>query len=231
MHFSVIGEHRDFFRKHHWIECEGILDRNHLAQLSNGIDAVLNERTKQPANILTADQLYEFGHDLWRGMKSVKKVVMQKELAEIASELIEYKPLRLGYDQLLPSLKSSILPSEAYKEFLNNTPTLQEISSIQGVVCGVIICLKDVQVDELESNTERMFPFIGGNATFFSPDVPMPLPLLKNVSGATYLLIVYVRSNAVYMKQDKDLHVHAFKKLGYNFGDRLLDSLNPLVYK
>lgn len=238
MHFSVIGEHRDFFRKQHWIECEGLLTQKQLSTFQKGVETVIHERLKDSPKQSTPEKIFEAGHDLWRGLPALKKLILQKELGEIASELIEHKPLRFGYDQLFPTISTSVPYPTSFRNFLSTTPTLQEMSAIQGVLSGAIICVKapekiltDEKENPLEGSTTSFFPKEPGNVIFFSPEVPISFNALKEKSGGLYLLLVYVKSNAVYFRQDKDPHVNAFRQLGYNFGDKLLDRLNPLVYQ
>jgi len=256
MNFSVIGEHRDFFRKHHWIECEGVLSASQQAVLSREMATVLAARLKLPISKASANQLFASGHDLWRGAAPLKKIILQKGLAEIAAELLEEKPLRFGYDQLFPPLASVSMGADAYGAFLKQTLSLREISSIQGIVCGAMLCVVAPTINEvideevkivdapLESglmssqlssqpvpiSSVPIFSTTAGNGIFFSPDTPISFEGLRSHSGGTYLLLVYTKPNAVYYRQDLDPHLHDFRNLGYNFGDRLLDRLNPLVY-
>jgi len=204
MNFSVIGKHRDFFRLHHWIECEEVLAPATLAKVNVSIAAAKSKT----------------GRDLWRGSSSLKRVFLQKGLAGIASDLIECRPLRFGYDQYLTPTSS----------FLPESPcSLLDISSFQGVLCGMILCL--TQPKESFAVESSVFPQKAGNAIFFAPDFPIAFPTLKRLDGASYILLVYVQKSAVYCKQSRDPHGNELKQFGYDFGDRLKDSLNPIVYE
>lgn len=239
MNFTVIREHRDFFRKHHWIECDGVVSEAELNRLSEGIPLVLAERTPpQPSISVKAFDKNDFaiGHDLWRGRPNLKKIILSRSLAGIASELIEDKPLRFGYDTLFPAVSKNP-GNNAYESFLQTTPTLQEISCIQGVVCGAMLCLSgnnetpiEPSVTTEEPSKTTIFSKTPGNAVFFSPEWPLPLHEIYQNPGFTYLLIVYVKANAVYFPQQGDPHLHDFKRLDYNFGDRLKEPLHPIVF-
>lgn len=230
MKFSVTKEHRDFFRNRKWIECEGVLTDGQQIALREGVGEVFSRRlNKQYANA-TEDELFILGYDLWRGASAIKKTLLSKNLGEIASELIEKRPIRFGYDQYLPGgVDRAMQLGNAYAQILSLTPTLQEMSGIQGVLCGAIVCLKEGEALAQEPSEESVFPLKAGHMTFFSPDLPIPLSLLKDRPGYAYLMLTYVKSNAVYYLEPRDPHNHEFKKLGYNFGDKLNDTLNPLV--
>ena len=154
---------------------------------------------------------------------------MSKNLAEAASELIEHKPLRFGYDQLLPMSNEAVAGKNAYAALLSKTATLQDISCIQGVLCGLILCLKAAQQPP-ESASSTIFPFTAGSGVMFAPDVPIAFGELAKRQGYIYLMLAYTEAKAVYRLQPEDPHAYDFKQLGYNFGDRLSDKLNPLVY-
>jgi len=46
-----------------------------------------------------------------------------------------------------------------------------------------------------------------------------------------YLMLVYTHPTAIYYLEEKDPKTHHLKSLGYVFGDRLNDKLNPIVYR
>jgi len=235
MNFAIIKEHRDFFRKHRWIEFEGLLTKDQKENLLKESTAVLSKRLKaQAADIFQspADKLFNAGRDLWRDSSKLKKIILGKSLAEAASELIEKKPLRFGYDQLFPSPKLSV-EEDSYSKFLTEDLTLQEISCIQGVLCGLMLCIVEPTVSSSETPLEKsaVFSSRAGNGVIFAPDMPIPLKELNHRPGAVYLLLVYADVNAVYCLEEKDYHTHHFKRWGYHFGDRLSEILNPLVYK
>ena len=235
MNFTVIREHREFFRKHNWIECDSVISNDDLNRLVEGIPLVLDERTEIKASLSFSGKAFDknsfaIGHDLWRGSANLKKIILNRSLSGIAAELVEQKPLRFGYDSLFPAVTSSPAKNQ-YESFLQTNPTLAEMSCIQGVLCGAMVCvsgINDLPKDESESTT--IFSRKPGNAIFFSPDWPLPLNEIYQNPGFTYLLIVYVKNNAVYLAQSGDPHGNNFKKLDYSFGDRLREPLHPIVY-
>lgn len=229
MHFTVIREHREFFRKHHWIECDGVISQTELNRVSEAVPGVLAERLKAsvPSNDTFENKDFALGHDLWRDATSLKKIILNRNLAEIAGGLIEEKPLRFGYDTLFPAVLNK---NNAYESFLKTTPTLQEMSCIQGVLCGAMICISGTQKQGEEALPSTIFSRTPGNVVFIAPDWPLPLHEIYQNPGFVYLLIVYVKDKAIYISQPGDPHLHDFKRLGYNFGDRLKEPLHPIVY-
>lgn len=235
MKFAVAKEHRDFFRKHNRIEFEGLLPVEQRDKLLGAKATIISERLAAAgkAKTLPVDAVFKVGYDLWRGNADAKKIILQKSFAEIASELIELKPLRIAYDQLLPPLSSpSLAGSEDYREWLSSASTLNEISSVQGILCGLMLCLSQPQDAAVAAPSEvpSIFATKAGNGVFFSPDAPLNFNELVNRQGYTYLMVVYTKSVSVYLKIDSDPHTNEFRRLGYNFGDRLSDRFHPLVY-
>lgn len=220
MNFAVIGKHRDFFRKQGWIEFEELLSAAQLERLNIEIESVLARRLHLPPPVIpktAPEKLYANGRDLWRDSPLLKRHFLDKSLAEIASELIEQKPLRFGYDQLLPTAVLS------YANIFSHT--IQEISCIQHLLCAALLCLSPAEGQVIASLPQKP-----GNAVFFAPHSPLPLDQLQALSGGLYLLLTYTTPNAVYCMEKRDPHLHHFKTLGYSYGDRLKDTLNPLVY-
>lgn len=224
MNFAVIGQHRDFFRKQQWIECEGMLSPAELGKVNAGVANALAHKLNMPAAAVLqtpAAQLLAAGRDLWRSNHSLKKILLHKNLASVGAALIEQQPLRYGYDQLFPASPQTFDVGQPL--------TLEEMSCIQGVLCGAMLCVQQPQ-DEPATEPSALFSLTPGNAVYFSPAFPIPFQDLVHRAGYIYLMIVYVKESAVYQSQDKDPHVHDLKRLGYYFGDRLSNHLNPLVY-
>ena len=179
------------------------------------------------------------GFDLWRANPLLKKVILQKNLAQISADLLEARSLRIGYDQLIPSLPSTTaaIQDDPYQMWLGQTSSLQEICSIQGVVSGLILCIKapqdalSIAESEIKTATEApsLFSTTLGNGVYFTADSPLDFSDLAARSGYAYLLITYAKNTSVYCKKENDPHTNAFRQLGYNFGDRLSDRHHPLI--
>lgn len=240
MKFAIAKEHRDFFRKQGWIEFEDFLSADQLVQANQAIDQVLAERLQlhvEQLNQLSSESSYLQGRDVWRSNPFLRKLVTQPRFAEIASELIETKPLRLGYDQVLPapySFKFSQPKQQVYAHFIEQTTSLEAVSCLQGVLCGLILALKQPEEPREGSAVEgiNIFSTQSASAIFFQPTVPINWSALFSCRpGERFYLIVYTEAMARYHLQPQDPHTHALKQLGYVFNDKLNDHLHPIVYR
>lgn len=235
MKFSVAYEHRQFFRKENYIEFDELLSPNQLAELTKAIDSTLATRLsvdesgvkRQPA-----DKVFMVGHDLWRTNEGLKRIVMHPHLSTIAAELVETKDLRLGYDLLFPDLARRFHDTRGenlLEKFLKKTHSINEMSSLEGIACGLLICLSEPLKPELSSE-EAYIPKVPGNGIFLSPELVIDFPKLAPQQG-NYFLIVYTYSAAYYILNEENPYAHELKHLGYHFGDKLNDKLNPIVYR
>lgn len=242
MKFAITGEHRLFYQKHHAIELEGLCSPTQLKALETAINLTLAERMGLPTQNLglqEAHTLFGAGRDLWRSHPALKKLATQSSFADIAATLTEQHPLRLGYDQFFPSIKSSLFVQEdPYSQFLQMKSALEEVSSLQGVVCGLMLCLNQAKQSEEETQHTSLpdapihiFPQQAGNGIFFSPKAKIDWPELFKHEGQRYLMIVYTQAKSVYVLNEADPQVYALKQWGYSLGDRLSDKLNPIVHK
>ncbi len=227
MKFAVHFQHRDYFNKQGFIEFQDLLSPAQLDPLNHSIQEVLAQRMNIPVIGLSEAQpqlLFLQGYDLWRSNPTIRKTVASPKLAEIASELTQQQPLRLGFDEYFPSPLN-------YLELLKQGD-LNGLSCIQGIVCGLMLCLKGPAVESpTTAAASSIFSRIPGHAVFFHPTSPIDLQELGSNSEYAYLLITYVKSNAVYTFQPNDPHTHALKQWGYSFGDKLSDKLNPILTK
>lgn len=199
MKYIVDNRHREFFAKNGWIEFEEIFPISATGKLLEAARGVVKSRTR----VKNPDVLLH-GHDIWRENSVVKNATCSRTLAEIASELTETKPLRLSYDQLLEQ---------------RQTPnSLEQICSLQGTVCGLLIALQDGDEEHLLSKR--------GNGLFLSTTTELP-----KLSEGYFLLIVYSVVNARYISVESDPHTNYLKRFGYSFGDRLLDKHHPVLFR
>lgn len=235
MKFAIAAEHRDFFLKQHAIEFEGLLKESQLNLLDTEINAALAERlgiTLEAVQNISPGKQFMAGRDLWRDNAEIKKIVLQKQFAEIAADLVEQKPIRLGYDQLFPELPGRIYKSaisDAYHQLLNTPSTLAKISSIQGVLCGLILCIKGDNSGAAEPGS--VFTRIPGNGVFFQADAPLDFNYMVQHPQHRYLLIAYVRNSSLYVRNDADPHTHALKQFDYAFGEKLSVKWHPIIIR
>lgn len=215
MKFSLAREHLHFFNQHGYVEFEGIISTQKLQQVLHGI---------RKENFDSTQQHYEKHHDLWRRYPEIRKNLFHRDPTSIVATLSLTKPLRIGCDQLIP------------KGFHHEKPlTLKDMTSIQGVVGGYLLCLQDCP-DEVVTQpvTEEeappvMAPFStqAGNMVFVAPDIAIDFTLMP----CDHLLVIFVGPKAVYRHNPHDPHTHEFKKLGYVFGDRLQEKELPTVLR
>lgn len=239
MKFAIEGGQRQFFKKHQFLEVEGVLTATQLKELNLEIEKVLEERLNAKPKRAFQElptKVFTTARDLWRSSDSVKKISLSTQFAEIASDLIEFRPLRFGFDQLYSTVQKPTKDREGfnpYKELALTPRTLKETTCLQGVLCGLMICLSaksEVEnLDEEEKST--IFSKEPGNAVFFTPEMVVDFNELFTDETYRYLMIVYTHPTAIYFLEDNDPQTHAFKGLGYVFGDRLSDKLNPIIYR
>lgn len=234
MKFAISQEQWSYFRQRRTIEFEGLLSGEDIILFNQKVKDALCQNLAVRSEDLDnqpEEKCFEAGRDLWRVNSQLKNMMCQTHLGVIASQLIETKPLRLGYDQFFPCLREEkFLDNQQYREFLLTPGTLKQISCFQGVLCGLFLCLSG-NSEASSSGEERLFPTIPGNGIFFAPDQSIPFPELLHGEGYSYYLIVYARVNSVYVLNRGDPHMHALKRVGYHFGDRLSDEQNPIIYR
>lgn len=240
MKFATAKEHRDYFQKQGWIEFEDLLSNDQLILANQAIDQVLAARLSVPQDRLhlsSSEKFYLQGRDLWRSNLILRKLVTHTRFAEIAAELIEKKPLRLGYDQLFPARQQkpfSPESSQIYSNFLEKTLSLEMMSCLSEIACGLVLTFNEKQESFSENHLmegANVFSNHAGNIIFFKPDLLINWNYLYAHLGQRFYLIVYTYPSAHYQLQSQDPHTHALKRLGYIFNDKLNDHLHPIIYR
>lgn len=235
MKFAVASEHRDFYQKNQLIEFNDLLSADQLAELNKQIDEHIASKLGIPAyKVKNASPEAQFnaGRDLWRVNEQLKRMITMPKLAEIGSELIEYKPLRMGYDQLFPETKPLFDPfavKATYSQFVNRQRSLHEVSCLRDIACGLLVCLAGPE--QMKSETQSIFSKTPGSGVYFNPELSVDFSEIEEYGNHRYILIVYGRGSSVYALNQDDPHTHALKHLGYVFGDKLNDKLNPIIYR
>lgn len=240
MKLATAKEHRDFFHKNGWIEFEEFIPKETTEQISQALDAVLAERLKvsgEQLRFTSPDKLYHQGRDVWRTSPILQKFVMQTRFAELASELVEVKSLRMGYDQLLPApvhMQTFEGTQEVYANFVSKKASIEAVSCLTGVSCGFLVAIDDKTSTGQEAITAEgidVFPNKRGNVIYFKPDVLINWSALYAHPGQRFFLVVYTSLYSLYFLQPEDPHTHSLKRLGYIFNDKLNDKLHPIVYR
>lgn len=231
MKFALASDQKSFFDRNKYIEFEDAIEKEQLTLLQSAVNQGLAVRLDVSSDKLyrsTAQQLYVGGRDLWRGSGVIKKIVTNTSLATLVAQLINEKPLRIGYDQYLPSQRDipyKGVESTHYADFVTRTATLEEISCIQGALAGAIICL------EGHGEDHKFFPVIPGNVVVIDAKLPIDFTWLEKHRGCNYLLIVYAGERSLYLMNPGDPLLHSLKSQGYVFGDKLNDKINPILVR
>lgn len=215
MKFSLAKEHLHHFHQQGYVEFEGILSREKLEIIRGAI---------RKGAFDSPEQHFGKQHDLWRRFPELKNILFHREPASIVASLNRVKPLRIGYDQLIPL------------GFQHKKPlTLKEMSSFQGVAGGYFLCLQDCPGTEIiqplsedpEKKIAAPFSTVAGNMVFIQPDVALDFSAMP----CDHLLVCFAGEKALYCFNENDPHTHDFKRLGYVFGDKLLESELPTVLR
>jgi hypothetical protein len=232
---AVAKEHREFYKKNGWIEFENIFTKEQVELFNRLIDQALCEKLKIPEDkivSITSENGFQHGRDLWRAHESLCKLVCLPRVGEIVSELIELKPLRLGFDQYLPPIAvNNISRNPLYSKFLKNEQSLENMSCIKGLVAGLILCLTPPKEKIEAEKAAGLFPEDAGNVIIFNPLVPFNFADLTAHANQRYYLVGYAQNSSYYYLQPNDPHTHHLKKYGYIYNDKLSDKFNPIVYR
>jgi|694.fasta_scaffold20110_3 hypothetical protein len=235
MKLTIDFQHKEYFLRQGMIEFESLLSVESLDLLKNEIYLTLSERSKMAADRLplqSAEKLFLLGRDLWRLRPSIRKIVLQKQKAQIAYELTGKKPLRIAFDQFFPKSGSKASFSKIqdhYHNLLRKKMTLSEFSSIQGVTCGLMLCLESGGAHV--SSVPTIFSSTTGNGIYLSPDYLIDFSQIYEQDACSYLLIVYCDNSAVYIHREEDIYMEMMRDLGYTFGDKLKDPLHPILLR
>ncbi|MCB1106466.1 MAG: hypothetical protein KDK76_00040 [Chlamydiia bacterium] len=211
MRFALTKEHLDFYYRYHYIELEDLLSPKEVEELETSIDKLLPED-------LSGKELYKRGYDSWRKDPTIKKIVLRKTLAEVASELTKKRALRIAFDVPLTG-KIGEVP------LFDHPMTLDEISSVKPITCGLLLHLSS------QNPPEDPLPKKPGNGVFFSPRHPFSFDYLSKDPTITQLLITYTNDHPLYTLNPIDPNTHVLKRSGYVFGDSLATTTHPFVLK
>jgi len=230
MKYGIANEHKDFFDRHRAIEFDAILSPDECIQIVNAIRCTLSEKLAvEQANIFEQNplNLYEAGRDLWRQSVAIKHMISQRSFAQLAFQLLKKKPLRIAYDQYFPSLKRGMKRGK-YADFLRNRSSLKEISSLQGIVCGLFFFLHSCPVESAET---ICFPHQRGSLVILHPEAKIEWPLLLDSDSEGYYLVVYGGAKTFYIRNCADPLAGFLVPQGYSSGDRLIDEKNPVILR
>ena len=244
MKFALVKEHLDFFYQHRYIEFENLLSLEEVQTLKEAVTKILAMRLnthKKKIKYQSFEELYLAGFDTWRDSDKIKKILFRPQLAEIAAHLVKQQPLRIGFDQAfyLPSIATDT--AQNISLLLQKQTALSSTSCLQGIACSLILPLTSPPLPKsnkvlkisTEKEKQKLFPFPKqiGNGIFFSPHTTFSIKNLLTHPGMMQVMITYASTITLYRLCRDDLQTHAYKKLGYVFGDRLNSTTHPVIYQ
>lgn len=223
MRFTASLEHRTFFSKNRYLECGELFSEEQVSALSQQIEGALTRKLKTKGRDATPSELFQEGYDLWRDNPEIKKVVLKNSLAHIAAALFKTHCLRIAYDLYLSS--------DGTEAPLTNILSIAQISCVKPIAGACLIRLSNEPIGQTVDQAQCPIPSQAGHVVFLSPDFLLHWDQVFALKQLKCLLIVYAPKQAIYHLDPKDPHTHVFKRLGYVFGDRLDDTLNPIIYR
>lgn len=213
MRYAILKEHIHFFLRQGYVEFEDFLSQEQIALLRKEIRQALHKRN--PAGPRETER------DLWRDHVPLQQQICHPNFVKIGSEILQTRRMRLAWDQffpLIPPLKNS----EDLPEAVAAPSCLEEISSVREILGAWILPLEDNPSEE-----PSFFPKKAGDALFVAANTPIPLEERKQ----PLYVIAFCGVHANYRTIAKDPHSYHLKRLGYVEGERLKDSLHPILVR
>jgi hypothetical protein len=222
MKYLLTADQKAFFEKHQFIEFEGFVSERDLAFLKG---CALS------------------GRDNYRKHEKVKEFLTSSQFADTIKELCSVRQLRLGFDEFRELTQNQTVEGQA-------NLCLSDTICVTPLLAGVMICLEGEEADGKEADEAlqenqgpqnptqtgfQPFPLKKGSALFFSPTLVWSKEAQEEIARKLktkkqkYLLLGYAGPRPLYVYQEKDLHTHLLKSLGYVFGDRLKESTHPAL--
>ena len=222
MRFALNLEHRDFYSKNGFVEFEHLLTLEQIETLQQAIDTTLATRLKiTPSKLIqqSAAILFQAGFDLWRDHPLIKKALFKTTLSDIASQLFQAPLLRMGYDQYIDTRHGTATPLTGHQTI--------EAQSCAKPLLGALI----LRLSPATPHSVALIPSQIGSGIYVNPKTPLNWKELFAQSDLKLLILTYASPRALYYLEPNDPHTHSWKKLSYVFGDRLNDSVHPILYR
>ncbi len=227
MRFALLDSYFDFFLKHQILQLEGLLSEEETKALSIQIETLLIKHLHQkPLDVASNIEIWKAGKDLWKESSEIKKILFRMQLGEITHFLFKKRPIRLAYSQV-------VFTGNKQDSLFSSPKTLEEISSIDPIFGGALLCLENsLESEEIEtSNIPQLKRLKKGNVLFFSGKHPIPFPELFAQKGLKALLLCFAAGNIRYKLEPQDPHTHELKKTGHAFGDLIEEEICPYLYR
>ncbi len=217
MRFKITGQHRKVFESQKYITFENSLPSTLLEEASLQADTILSARLHRMIDNVSSPELFKVGRDLWRQNATIKRLVQNRTLAQLAGGLFGKKTLHLAFAQLLRTTSRIGFPG------LTACP-LQQISCIHPLAGAALIRLSGT------NTSSPLLPTQPEDVVFLTPDLPIPWEIFFQEPHHSFLLIAYAPPRAQYLLNKQDVHTHDLKKLGYGFGDAICPPHHPILY-
>jgi hypothetical protein len=180
MRFSLLATQKNFFHTKGYIQFERLLSSKVCASL----------RGVKP------------GRDLFRSSDTVRKIVVGRNMGDLARNLVDCKELRVGFDEI------------ACAPFWFEGKTLAQCTSVRGLKVAFLIALDGD---------------LSGSGIAFSPELAWHGQETELACPGPFLLIAYATPAANYVLEPNDPHTHALKHLGLVYGEPLSEKTHPLL--
>ncbi|MGR3974068.1 MAG: hypothetical protein QRY72_05835 [Candidatus Rhabdochlamydia sp.] len=217
MPFKIESKQRQFFHLNGYIEFESLFDHKAITTLTFHTDQTVIKRLPTQLLQTPAPSLYKAGRDLWRDNTSLRKYMMMRSLAEVASDLTLKPSIRTGCDQLFRTsnvLSPSFLPLSS----------LSSLMSISPIIGGFLIRLVE------GPSSSCWIPHQVGSGVFLSSSHEFEWQELLQLPNQSFLLLCYTNDKALYIHQPLDPNTHTLKQQGYGFGDHLNNLHHPMIF-
>ncbi|MCF7852482.1 MAG: hypothetical protein K9M07_04485 [Simkaniaceae bacterium] len=164
---------------------------------------------------------WKSSRNLFLRYPQVQKIFLKRSLLSVFTALNHQKSFRIAFDQLLfPAPDVAPLPSL----FKSPHPFGSQFC-FQSLRCGAILCLEPIEIE-----AELPFTQSPHSLYFFPVEKLISFEPLIRARQGLYLLIGYGSNDLIYREEPNDPFQHELKRKGLAFGDKVPNSLSPLVF-
>ena len=243
MKYIVENKHREFYQSAGWVTLGSLWTEAQLNEMTQQLRKTLAIRLNCSESRIeqqTATNKYLQGRDLWRENVDLRRLITMRSVATVQAELSTKHSLRLAFSLLLWSgPQESLLPNVL--PWAGQAASLENCCSIQGMAGAVLIALTHPTLlppiepvtepsdeeDEEEPPAPIQYPGEQGETVFIAPSLSWQLP--PSEEPGLFCLIGYASVSARYYIEKRDPFTHTLKTMGYSSGDRLNETLHPIV--
>lgn len=220
MKHLLIEKQLSHYREKGFIEFEDFLTQEEIALIENEVMGTFSKKRGSVPNP-APEQTYVIGKDLYLENEKIKSFCVKKKLTDLAKALCNETLLRVAFDQ-------AFLFDKAYTPPFPYETSLESIFSYQGLMCLVVIQLKNTKVnaDEDALLEASLSPLKKGNVLYINPKSVLDIKPLFEEDTKLYM-IGYTKVKSQYIANKLDPLSHVLKKRGFTFGDFLTEEFHP----